>query len=436
MKNRMELTQKTSIETQLAQDWQNQFPETGNGFFDQIRKEAIKRFEGLGIPDRKHEDWKYTNIRRVFNQGLNSKVTDSEITKEQISKYQIPNLDTNLLVIVNGKVDWNNSQVEGVEVTELTEAYTANQDLFNKHFTRVAPTESNAVVALNTAFFNGVYIHFKGENEKPLHIFHWMDAGSKTLVNTRTLISAAKSASGQVIETFATGSNAEGSVYNYVSEVVLAENANLHITKIQNETGGVNWLDNTSASVDRYAVFNSNTLTLNTDLTRNDLNISLDAENCEAHLYGVYLADDKQHIDNHSRIDHRFSNCQSNEHYKGVIGGKGTAVFNGKVYVHRDAQKTNAFQENNNILLTDDATINSKPELEIYADDVKCSHGSTTGQLDEDALFYLRARGLSKEGATTLLLNAFAEEVLENIKNEALNNYLKSLVEVRLGSLE
>ena len=205
--------------------------------------------------------------------------------------------------------------------------------------------------------------------------------------------------------------------------------------KIQSNGGNVNWIDNSNISVERYAVFNANTLNLNGEFTRNDLNVGLDAENCEAHLYGVYLVDGKQHLDNHTRIDHRFSNCQSNEHYKGVIGGKGTAVFNGKVLVHRDAQKTNAFQENNNILLTDDASIDSKPELEIYADDVKCSHGSTTGQMDEDALFYLRARGLSRESATTLLLNAFAEEVLENVKGEALKIYLKNLVEERLKGL-
>lgn len=432
----METTEKISIETQLVQEWKTQFPVTGGSFFEQIRKEAVRRFETLGVPDRKNEDWKYTNIHRVFNQGLTTKVSDTSLTNDQLSKYQIPNVDANLLVIANGKVDWANSKLEGVEVTDLTESYATHQDLFNKNFTKVASTESNAMVALNTAFFAGVHIHFGGVNDKPLHIIHWINGGVKTLVNTRTLISVAKSGLGNVIETFVTGDNAEGSVYNYVSEAVLAENANLHITKVQNETGGVHWLDNTSASVERYAIFNTNTLTLNVDFTRNDLNVSLDAENCEAHLYGVYLGDDKQHIDNHSRIDHRFSNCQSNEHYKGVMGGKATAVFNGKVHVHRDAQKTNAFQENNNILLTDDATINSKPELEIYADDVKCSHGSTTGQLDEDALFYLRARGLSREGATTLLLNAFAEEVLDNIKNEELNNYLKSLVEERLGNLQ
>lgn len=432
----METTEKISIETQLVQEWEAQFPVTSGSFFEQIRKEAIKRFETLGVPDRKNEDWKYTNIRRVFNQGLTTKVNETSLTNDQLSKCQIPNVDANLLVIANGKVDWENSKLEGVEVKDLTEAYTANQELFNKNFTKVAPTESNAMVALNTAFSNGVHIHFEGVNDKPLHIIHWMNAGAKTLVNTRTFISVAKSGLGEVIETFVNGGDAEGSVHNYVSEAVLAENANLCITKVQNETGGVHWLDNTSASVERYAVFNTNTLTLNTDFTRNDLNVSLEAENCEAHLYGVYLGDDKQHIDNHSRIDHRFSNCQSNEHYKGVIGGKATAVFNGKVHVHRDAQKTNAFQENNNILLTDDATINSKPELEIYADDVKCSHGSTTGQLDEDALFYLRARGLSRDGATTLLLNAFAEEVLDNIKNEELNNYLKGLVEARLGNLQ
>ncbi len=431
----METTEKISIETQLVQEWESQFPVTGGGFFEQIRKEAIKRFEVLGVPDRKNEDWKYTNIRRVLNQGLTTKVNGTHPTKEDIANNLVPNLDANILVIANGKVDWGNSSVDSVEVKELTEGYSGNQDLFNKNFSKIAPTESNAMVALNTAFFNGVHINFKGESDKPLHVIHWMNAGAKTLVNTRTFISVEKSSSGEVIETFAAGGNTEGSVYNYVSEAVLAENANLHITKIQRETGGVHWLDNTSSSVERYAAFNTNTLTLNTDFARNDLNVSLDSESCEAHLYGVYLADDKQHIDNHSRIDHRFSNCQSNEHYKGVIGGKATAVFNGKVHVHRDAQKTNAFQENNNILLTDDATINSKPELEIYADDVKCSHGSTTGQLDDEALFYLRARGLSKEGATALLLNAFAEEVLDNIKNEELSNYLKALIEKRLGNL-
>jgi Fe-S cluster assembly protein SufD len=429
-------TKKISTEERLATEFESILPNlagAGNEFFERLRQESFKRFQNLGIPDRKNEQWKYTNIRRVFNQGYSAE-NIAEITSEAAAKAKIENLNADTLLVVNGKVDWENSSLTDYEVRSLTAAQADYSNEYSKHFSKIAPTESSAMVALNTAFFaDGFFIRLKTNVEKPLHVIHYVDA-DQALINFRAFVMTDKSASGQIVESFVGAESA--AVYNYTTETYLAENANLDWVKIQNEGGNVHWIDNGNVSEERYAVFNINTLSLDNEFVRNDLNISLDAENCETHLYGVYLTDGQQHVDNHTRIDHRFSNCPSNEHYKGVISGKGTAVFNGKVHVHRDAQKTNAFQANNNILLSDDATINSKPELEIYADDVKCSHGSTTGQLDEDALFYLRARGLSRESATTLLLNAFAEEVLENVKGEELKSHLKGLVENRLRNLK
>ncbi len=179
--------------------------------------------------------------------------------------------------------------------------------------------------------------------------------------------------------------------------------------------------------------FNTHTFSLSGAVLRNNLNIALGAENCESHLFGLYLPKNNQLVDNHTLVDHRMPHCYSNELYKGIMSDSSTGVFNGKIYVRQDAQKTNAFQSNKNILLSDDATINTKPQLEIYADDVKCSHGTSTGKIDEEAMFYLRARGIGEESAKKLLMQAFADEVLDMIKIPALKEHIHSLVAARFA---
>jgi Fe-S cluster assembly protein SufD len=220
---------------------------------------------------------------------------------------------------------------------------------------------------------------------------------------------------------------------NHITEIFISKNANLTIDKLQyeGETSSQIMTEQVEQSDD--STFTINTATLNGLLVRNNLNIAVNGQNCETNLNGVYLLNGNQHVDNHTIVDHLKPNCNSNELYKGVIDGKATAVFNGKVFVRKDAQKINAFQSNGNVLLTDDATVNSKPELEIYADDVKCSHGSTTGQLDEEAVFYLRARGLSETAARQLMVGAFVGEVFEKFENESVTKSIQTILSERFG---
>ncbi|HLZ16294.1 MAG TPA: Fe-S cluster assembly protein SufD, partial [Cyclobacteriaceae bacterium] len=221
--------------------------------------------------------------------------------------------------------------------------------------------------------------------------------------------------------------------HTFAEEIVVGENASLDYVKIQNDEGNLHQVANSLIHQSGGSKLNTFTLTLSGTLIRNNFNIAIDGENCESHFYGLYLLNGGTLADNHTVVDHMKPNSYSNEMYKGVMDGNSKGVFNGKIFVRPHAQKTNAFQSNRNILLTDTATINTKPQLEIWADDVKCSHGCTAGQLDEEALFYLRSRGISLQEAKAMLLYAFAAETLEPIKNNALKTYLNSLISKRLN---
>jgi Fe-S cluster assembly protein SufD len=246
------------------------------------------------------------------------------------------------------------------------------------------------------------------------------------------LIIAEKNSEAQIIEHSISLDVRKRVIVNSVAEIFAEENSRIHYYKIQNENQNTFHIHNTQAVQKKNSHFDTNTVSLDSNWVRNNLNISIEGENCETHLNGLFITSDSQFVDNHTRVYHGKAHCQSNQLYKGILDGKSTGVFNGKIYVERDAQKTNAYQSSKNILLTDDATINTKPELEIYADDVKCSHGSSTGKIDEDALFYLRTRGLSEQSARRLLLHAFASDVLDTIKIESLKSYLEELVNQRL----
>ena len=287
-------------------------------------------------------------------------------------------------------------------------------------------------MALNNAFHtDGVCIHATKNAviEKPYHIVNVM-TGENVIAQTRNFFWAEQSSSFKVIESFV--NLGEGTNFmNNVCEFFVDDNAQLEYNKIQN-AGSENFHISTEQV---YQAANSNftinTATFTGALVRNNLNIEVDASNCETNLSGLYLGKGKDHLDNHTVVDHKKPHCNSNEVYKGVLDDQSTGVFNGKVFVRQDAQITNAFQQNNNILLSDDASVNSKPELEIYADDVKCSHGSTTGQLDDEAIFYLQSRGIKKRSAINLMINAFAKDALERVSIEALSYYIDAKIEDR-----
>ncbi|MEQ8926252.1 MAG: Fe-S cluster assembly protein SufD, partial [Fulvivirga sp.] len=268
--------------------------------------------------------------------------------------------------------------------------------------------------------------------DKPIAMYFINDSSESTVYsNSRNLVIAGKSSQANFIEFFLTEGK-ESSFSNIATEVMVDENAHIGYYRVQNNKESAYQVGTTQVYQSRSSVFSAYTFTLNGAIIRNNLNVIVDGEGCETNMYGLYLVNGKTHVDNHTSVDHIQPHCESNELYKGILEDSAKGVFNGKVFVRKEAQKTNAFQSNKNILLSDTAVVNTKPQLEIWADDVKCSHGCTTGQLDEDALFYLRARGLSKDSARALLLYAFAIEVLETVKLEPLKNFLENLISERL----
>jgi Fe-S cluster assembly protein SufD len=294
------------------------------------------------------------------------------------------------------------------------------------------------LAALSTALFtDALIIHVKknAQPEQSLLIDHGISATDSELFNSRILIVLEDGAKLNCVHHFHGEAIADSSLVNHVTEAFIGANASLELNFLQ-EVGTGNLVNTTEVNVERDGRFTTNTVQLSGKLIRNNTNVRIAGQNAEAHLNGFYMIDGNDLYDNHTLVDHLVPNCQSNEVYKGLLSGKATGVFNGKVHVHRDAQKTNAYQQNKNILLSDTATMNSKPELEIYADDVKCSHGSTTGQLDEDAVFYLRSRGLSHKGAIALLLTAFASDVLVQVSDEGLRAVLEEKIQSRLSGME
>ena len=295
----------------------------------------------------------------------------------------------------------------------------------------MAFAKKTSFITLNAAYPTaGAFIHAaaKATASKPIHLVH-VTTAENMLSQPHHLIVAERSSKLDVVMSSV---NTGGSGFvNAVTEVVVNENADVSMNKLQHEGAGMSQIATEEVLQKSDSRFAINTITLSGDLVRNNLNILVDGTNCETHLNGLYLPTGKEHVDNHSVVDHRLPHCESHELYKGILDGKSTGVFNGKVFVRQDAQKTNAFQSNANILMSDDATINSKPELEIYADDVKCSHGFTTGQFDEEALFYLRSRGISKANAQKLMMLAFAGDVVEKINLEPFREKVEALLSER-----
>ncbi len=297
-----------------------------------------------------------------------------------------------------------------------------------------AKSSKDALIALNTAFCNdGLFLKIDKNNviPMPLHIIYINSNESEALVNTRNFIYAESGSEATIVESFVNLSKAK-LFTNFVSEKLIEENAKINCITFQNE-GSLSYSTHTNqVAVKKHATYSNHTFTLSGELVRNNHNIELAASNCDAHLNGLFITNGIQLVDNHTLIDHQMPHCESNELYKGIAKDKSTGVFNGKIYVQRDAQKTNAYQSSKNILLSDDATINTKPQLEIYADDVKCSHGTSTGKVDEEALFYLKARGIGDLSARKLLLQAFAQELFNKIEIPSLQERVLHLFEKAL----
>jgi len=394
------------------------------------RKLAFGRFKELGLPTVKTEEWRYTNIQRYLKDAFTlAQEEQGTVTAEQLKSASIPQLDSYRAVLVNGRLQADLSVLPTagkVTVSKLSDA-AGNAQLqtwFDKH----PHLQSQTFAALNAALFaDGLFIE-AGVNaslDKPLHIIHVYTASTNAFIQPRHLLVLHKSATLEVIES-AVGINDNAITFvNGVTEIVLEENAELWHYNIQSTVKNSRHIYHTSTTQkadSRYHHFN---FTLpSAELTRNNLSVALTGSNTETNLHGLYLATGTQHVDNHTFVDHLVPNCNSNELYKGVLLDDANGVFTGKIHVHQDAQKTNAFQQNNNLLMSEKANINSQPQLEIYADDVKCSHGFTVGRFSEEALFYLRSRGIGAEAAKSLLVNAFAFDITDQVHIPALQDFL------------
>jgi Fe-S cluster assembly protein SufD len=392
-----------------------------------IREDAASFLREKGIPSKRHEDWKYTNIKRLFDNGL-------EIARAEVQGSSGKGVISAPTVrLTNSSVSKNFPTLEGVTFSLFSDASD-----WNKFIGKSSIHTKQELAALNTTLFTDALVIHVEKNAQPkqsLFIDHGISATESELFNSRILIFLEDGAKLNCVHHFCGEAVSDSSLVNHVTEAFIGANASLALNFLQ-EIGTGNLVNTTEVNVQRDGRFTTNTVQLSGKLIRNNTNVRIAGQNADAHLNGFYMIDGNDLYDNHTLVDHLVSNCQSNEVYKGLLSGKATGVFNGKVHVHRDAQKTNAYQQNKNILLSDTATMNSKPELEIYADDVKCSHGSTTGQLDEDAVFYLRSRGLSHKGAIALLLTAFASDVLEQVSDESLRKVLEEKIQSRLSGMK
>lgn len=398
-----------------------------------LRLQAINSFDKQGIPNRKSEEYKYVNIELILKDNFGF-YTPSSLTADRI-KHTCFLKNATVIVIENGQFSKKlsaDSFPKGLRVVDIKEA--GNDNAFATAYATFADIHADPFIAMNTALANGgVYIHIADGAviEAPVHIIHIASSQANTIIHQRVFIHVGKNAHVNLVQSFESVDSTAKTFNNTVTEVVIDEHAVVNQYQIQDEEAQGYLVNTTQTYQKAKSVFSINTFTLSGSFVRNNLNMVLDDEYIESHLNGLYLTHDSQVVDNHTLVDHRKPNCNSNELYKGIIEDKSSATFNGKIYVRKDAQQTNAFQSNKNILLSDDGTINTKPQLEIYANDVKCSHGTSTGKLDEDKIFYLRARGLSESSAKKMLMHAFASEVVEKITLEDLRDYVEGKISKR-----
>jgi Fe-S cluster assembly protein SufD len=414
----------------------------GSSALTPIERDAFNSFNTLGIPTVKNEEWKYTRISSVFNKqyAFNPESLSSSISQQDLDAIRFPGFEeANELVFVNGLYSSSLSTIRSGNLTVLSlEEATQNEyrDLVLHYLGHSGKYINDGLNALNTAFAaEGVFIHVKKGNivEHPVYIYNIVDSKTANIFSQpRTLIYVAENAQVIFAESYTTIGKAE-SFINQVTEVVVEQDALLEYYRIQNDSAHANQVNTTHIRQVGKSLVNTVTVSLDGGIVRNNLNIAMESEHSESHFYGLYFLKGNTHVDNHTIVDNVKPHCESNELYKGVVDDSATAVFNGKIFVQKDAQKTNAYQSNKNLLLSNEATVNTKPQLEIYADDVKCSHGCTVGQLDEEAFFYLRSRGVSEKAAKSLLIHAFAVEILEHIKPVKVRQYVDELIAKRLG---
>jgi Fe-S cluster assembly protein SufD len=437
MNGKSDITEKY---LELYQDNITKISGISTPFINSFRARAFDKFTELGIPSRKNEAYKYTNLDTFFNHDYENYFmpAPSDFLKAEKFRCEVTDLDAYGVVLLNGFYPTLNEKLRqlpsGVWIGSLNEAAIKFPDIFEKHFGKYAKSETDGLIHLNTAMASdGVFVYIpEGVTlPRPVQVVNLVQSDEDMFNQHRNLIIAEKNSNFSIIICDHTLSP-QKFLTNAVTEVFVGENAHFDIIRVQNEHNNACKITNTFIHQERNSVTSSNNITLHGGLIRNSTYHYLGGEGAESYSYGLFLADKWQHIDNFVNVDHAFPHCTSNQLFKGVLDDMSTGAFNGRILVRRDAQGTLAYQKNNNILLTDDAKMDTKPQLEIFADDVKCSHGATIGQLDDDALFYLQSRGINKREARLMLMFGFAHEVIQNIKIEPLRERMDNLVMQRL----
>jgi Fe-S cluster assembly protein SufD len=414
------------------------------GWLDTIRQCAFQRFEALGFPTTKNEDWHFTSVAPIVEAAYPPRATPGgDVKAADLAPFTFGASDWPTIVFVNGvfapALSSLDSLPEGVKVYDMASAFRNGDPVVERNLSKFAPYELNTFTALNSAFLSDgavVRIAKEFEVDRPIHVLFVSDAiAAKTQTNPRTLIIAERHSKATVIESYVTTSEASYFT-NAVTEVLLEDGANLSHLKIQRESPRAFHVGTTEAEQKRDSHYQSFSFATGAQLSRTNIYTTLDGEGAGATLNGLYMLDGEQHCDHQTRIEHAQPNCFSRELYKGVLDGASHGVFNGKVYVHPIAQKTDGKQTNNVLLLSERAQVDTKPQLEIFADDVKCTHGATVGRIDETALFYMKSRGVNRELARRLLTYAFAAEVLETIEIDRVRRELEQATLQRFTGIE
>lgn len=404
------------------------------------RSRAIKHFKEKGFPVVSEELWRSTDLSKVLSQDYQQflKPKEEGVDLSKLFVCDVHDFDTDILSLLNGWVVNGFQELKtlpnGVIIGSLSEAMKIYPELIEKYYNQSEHINDHSITSLNTALAqDGAFIFIPDgiQVEKPIQMISIINHDENLIVQNRNIVIIGKNSSLTLVHCD-DSTNKLPSFNNSVTEIFVGENANLDHYKLQNLNNNSTLINSTFVKLDAFANVSSNAISLNGGLIRNNIFVALNGKGANANVYGVYLMDKKQHIDNYVFVDHKVSDCTSTELFKGILDDEASGVFNGHILVQRDAQRTNAFQNNKNILLKDTATIDTKPFLEIYADDVKCSHGATIGQLDTEAMFYMRSRGIREDNARMLLMYAFAAEVIDKISIEALRNRIDDMVKKRL----
>lgn len=405
-----------------------------------IRTSAIKNFELKGFPSKKDEAWKYTSLNSVLKNDYSVfPKNDNQIDFAEVRKYFLHEIDTYKVVFIDGIFSsfLSSTTHDGIDVCLMSSALTKPKykEIIEKYFNKAA-SKDESLTSLNTAFANeGAYINIPKSKvaDKPIEIMYFSTGSeSSLLVQPRNLVIVGENANVQIIERHQS-LNENPVLTNSVTEIYASQRAIIDYYKIQNDNLEASLIDNTYIAQEGNTNVSVHTFSFGGNITRNNLNFYHQGERIDSTLKGITIIGEKQHVDHHTLVHHATPNCESHQNYKGIYSDRSTGVFNGKIFVEREAQKTDAFQQNNNILIGDKSTINAKPQLEIFADDVKCSHGCTIGQLDDRAMFYMQSRGIPQKEAKALLMYAFSNDVIESIKIPELKARITKIIATKLG---